>query len=92
MKIKDSTLRQIIREEYSRLINEEEEKEKPLTREQGLKGIVSDNKGAGTLSSQGSAMVQMLIDTGNASAKNVKSVVNAYSMDVTSAQKKAVGL
>ena len=46
MKIKNSTLRRIIREEYTRMINEEEEKD--LTREEALDGLVSDNRGAGS--------------------------------------------
>jgi len=90
MKIKDSTLRQIIREEYSRLINEEDAK--PLTKDEALDGVVRDNKKVGSSAGQGAAMVKLLIDTGKASKQNVKSVVKAYGMDVTAAQKKAIGL
>ena len=40
MKIKDSTLRQIIREEYSRLINEGEDADAPKTIKQKLKDAI----------------------------------------------------
>jgi hypothetical protein len=90
MKIKNSTLRRIIREEYTRMINEEEEKE--LTREEALDGLVSDNRGAGSSSGQGAAMLKLLIDIGKVQKGNLKGLVDAYDMKVSPAQKKALGL
>tara|TARA_R110001583_G_scaffold114455_1_gene264945 strand:+ start:217 stop:489 length:273 start_codon:yes stop_codon:yes gene_type:complete len=90
MKIKDSTLRQIIREEYSRLINEEDEKS--LTRKEALAGIVSDNGGLGSTSGQGAGILASMVKSGKADKSVVKSLVKVYKLTVSPAQKKALGI
>ena len=89
MKIKNSTLRRIIREEYTRLLNEEEE---TLTKDEALDGLVKDNKGVGSSAGQGAAMLKLLIDTGKVQRGNLKGLVDAYGMKVSPAQKKALDL
>lgn len=85
MKIKDSTLRQIIREEYARLINEAEEE---MSETEALDGIVKANRGPGA------EMVKIMRKAGAGKIERgaLKGIVKAYGLNVSSEQKRALGL
>ena len=90
MQIKNSTLRRIIREEYTRMLREEDAK--PLTRSEALDGIVSDNGGVGSTSGQGAGILASMIKSGKADKSVVKSLVRVYKLTVSAEQKKALGI
>ena len=85
MKIKDSTLRQIIREEYARLINEAEEE---MSETEALDAIVKANSG------QGAEMLKIMRKSkgGSINKGALRGIVKAYGLKVSSDQKKALGL
>ena len=85
MKIKDSTLRQIIREEYARLINEAEEE---MSETEALDAIVKANSG------QGAEMLKIMRKSKDGAINKgaLRGIVKAYGLKVSSDQKKALGL
>ena len=90
MNITRRQLRQIIKEEYSRMLSEDEEK--ALTRDDALNDVVKQNRGIGSTSGQGAHILAKMIEYGSASKGVIQGIVKAYGLKVTDAQKKVLGL